>query len=1362
MLAGVICGVLCSAGLCVVEWNGNGLAVWKGGRDIDRSFCNDKGFALKTSGADPQVGLSECDFVTRTSQYFELRLRSDAGGKVEIFWATDDEPQLSQRKSCEFEIAGDGLWHDYRVRPFWPNGKRVRQLRFDPPQTAPRGSKMQISRIAICDSADGVGPVDAAEFPGVTFKYATNEKRFSTLLWTTDQSQTPCRHEFRPIPDGREHTYWFDLSLGDNGGGNYWYKKEWKGTVGWFGVMDMRRDVTLPVKDLKFVSERPDIPADVEVESFLPESGILREGREMALEVCLRNIGTRPARKVTLTLDGESPVELGYVAPSTGYDSLGGRLPNQLVKTVPLKARKVGKHEVRGTLTWEGGAPVPVRCAFEVHPSLHLPKAEYVPEPKPIKTTCEVGAISFTGWDTHPWERIRNFTPERKPLLGWYDEGSPEVVDWQIKWLVENGISYLILDWFPRRQKVTGEFYQAHDHWIRAFRQARYRKYLKWAVLWENEMNGHDEAFVREMARCLITEYFSMPEYYRIGGKPVVYVWNRRRLNAELAATGGCKRALDILREMSVAAGYKGVHFIAGRSASVSKDEIQTCRDEGFDMTAEYHYRGDGAPDVAGPVEGRRPFEDLADTSLAYWRRLHETGILPFLPSVTTGWDDRPWNGDHGLEVYGRTPENFSRICRDAVRFSKESGVRNFLLGPLNEWGEGSYAEPNREFGFGMYEAVRNAFGIGPVEDWPVNYLPEDVGLGPYPAKPLVKVEDKMWPAKLKDVRLGGKIGKKMDKFLFERIVSDEGRAKIFDEARSAFESRNDDEEVIAGRWRGEFWGKEMLSTARVAAYLDDSALNAKLLAEARRLLKCQDEDGYLGSYSNKEFVVCTALEECMRRFGWYSNWNIWNRKYAMWGLLELYRVTGERELLVSVERQMNQLIDMMHRLGLSLHDVGTLGMNGLPPMSILKPLLLLYRETGNVKYFDYAREMIPDWDRADGQAPNFLRNYDNGKPLWTWYPKPDKWAKSYEMMSCLEGLLEYYRLTGEKRIFDAVVAIRDNLAANESNPIGGVGFCDKFGGAKDRANAISEVCDSIHWMRLNYELYLLTGDVRYVDAIEFTYYNAFLAGVYRDGKYGAFAVRAEHRHETQYQCGYKYNQCCVDNVPRGFMDVAELTVTRNIDRTLFVNFYQDATVFVDGVKFEISGEYPVNQLIKVKTTTEVDRLVRFRIPGFGVRPTAWRSERIPKGEKTFEIWVPMAPRIVDRPVGTDNFAPPYPAKNWYNMRYAVMHKVTPETKDMWDAYRSERAATVQWGPLVLAKAKRLGLSEGEVFPSSTINGKGYAVRVSPIPAGDVLGAWEVELKKDGLPTVRTKACDFQSAADEPLTTGAAAFSVWF
>ena len=70
--------------------------------------------------------------------------------------------------------------------------------------------------------------------------------------------------------------------------------------------------------------------------------------------------------------------------------------------------------------------------------------------------------------------------------------------------------------------------------------------------------------------------------------------------------------------------------------------------------------------------------------------------------------------------------------ARDAKRFSEETGVKRLLLGPLDEWCEGEIGYPNAEHGFGMLEAVRETFARKPPEGFPLNYAPQDVGLGPY------------------------------------------------------------------------------------------------------------------------------------------------------------------------------------------------------------------------------------------------------------------------------------------------------------------------------------------------------------------------------------------------------------------------------------------------------------------------------------------------------------------------------------------------------------------------------------------------------------------------------------------------------
>ena len=611
--------------------------------------------------------------------------------------------------------------------------------------------------------------------------------------------------------------------------------------------------------------------------------------------------------------------------------------------------------------------------------------------------------------------------------------------------------------------------------------------------------------------------------------------------------------------------------------------------------------------------------------------------------------------------------------------------------------------------------------------------------------------------AALRDVRLGGVPAGKMHNFFRARMLDTTAQRDVFGEARSAFRDRDDDEKAVlpdrkmGGIWRGEFWGKLMLGTARVADYLQDPALTKFVKEECHRMIALQDPDGYLGSYADKENVwIPESAKPAMRAaYGWNTVWNLWNRKYAIWAMLMAYRTTGDRAILASTERQMDQWIEMMHRLGLPLFVTGQPEKVGLPSMSILKPLLMLYAETGKKTYLDYAKEMLPDWDRADGACPNFFRNANRADALHTWYPNPSRWAKSYEMMSCLDGLLEYTRLTGDARALETVRKIYDNLLRTELNVLGDVGYVDQFYGAATQPNASTEVCDTIHWIRLSLDLYLMTGDVRYCDAIELAYFNAFLAGVYRDGTWGAFAVRGTACHETDRQCGYAYNHCCVNNVPRTFMDMAEGTVTRDRAGVFHVNFYQDATATLDGVDFAVSGNYPVGNVVTVKVSDPAAKVV-FRTPAWCPKLDVAQPE---KG--VWRLTFDMNPRLLD---GPDTAVAK--KEGWHYARYLCREQ--PLRSPLRDSYRATPAATVMVGPLLLAKSRRTGATQMELMDLATVRGQGYAVKVTPVACEDVWGAWDVELTKPGAPTIRTRACDYQSAGDDPYADGSVRFSIWF
>lgn len=618
---------------------------------------------------------------------------------------------------------------------------------------------------------------------------------------------------------------------------------------------------------------------------------------------------------------------------------------------------------------------------------------------------------------------------------------------------------------------------------------------------------------------------------------------------------------------------------------------------------------------------------------------------------------------------------------------------------------------------------------------------------------------DTLYPCSPDAVRLEGWVGKKMNRFFQERIFSAFAREVVFGEARAAFAMKMDDASGVGGYWQGEFWGKLMMGAARVAMYTGDAELKRFIVEECHRLMRYQDDDGYLGSYKDKTLVYIRDEKACRKAHGWLAQWNLWNRKYTIWGMLMAWKATGEPEILSSVERQMNQWIDMMHDLKLPLHEAGTPRFVGLPAMSILKPLLMLYEVTGNRKYLAYAEEMLPDWDRDDNAAPNFFRNALSGKHVHEWYPNPDEWAKAYEMMSCLDGLLEHHRVTGDRRSLETVIAIRDDLVKTELNALGGVGYRDKFAGAVERPNAATEVCDSIHWMRLNYDLFLITGEPKYMDSVEKCYYNAFLAGVFRNGKWGAFAARSHVHHQTaQTACGFKHNHCCVNNVPRGFMDVAEGTVSTNAAGDVYVNSYQDATVTLDRFKLAISGGYPVGDEVAVTVDSDRARTVMFRVPGWSKKDSdcgSWRSVAVPAGRSTYRLafdfsphLVPSAAKPVKGDVRTDVAVVSWAKGDFLNLDVLARALDRP-------------AARLERGPLVLAKAVAAGDSVEEIFAHQTENGAATEVSLSPIPTSDTFGAWRATLQTPKGET-QVGVCDYQSAADSDIPPCNEVFSIWF
>lgn len=381
----------------------------------------------------------------------------------------------------------------------------------------------------------------------------------------------------------------------------------------------------------------------------------------------------------------------------------------------------------------------------------------YVPKPVPVRSDLEIAAFYYPGTEQMAeWDMVETTLPQIKPLLGWYDEGNPEAIDWQIKWAVEHGISTLFIDWYWDRGA------RRLEHWVQGFYQAKYRSYLKWAIMWANHNapGAHSPDDMVAVTKFWIDHYFRTPEYYRIEDKPVVLIWVSENLDndfiREAAARGetlpkgeGARRALALSDRVAQEAGFEGIYFIEMFKRPYTKENVQTSKDQGFRETTTYNYTHvawwHSKDKETKGTRNNFSYQCVEETVAKSWKEQASAGVLPFIPVIPTGWNDQPRSFQKATVIHGRTPERFHSVCEQARDFCREHGIKKIVLAPLNEWQEGSYLEPNEEYGFAMYDVVREVFCKKPEEGWPANVTPKELGLGPYEYPPMIHPSRTAW-----------------------------------------------------------------------------------------------------------------------------------------------------------------------------------------------------------------------------------------------------------------------------------------------------------------------------------------------------------------------------------------------------------------------------------------------------------------------------------------------------------------------------------------------------------------------------------------------------------------------------------------
>jgi glycosyltransferase involved in cell wall biosynthesis len=335
--------------------------------------------------------------------------------------------------------------------------------------------------------------------------------------------------------------------------------------------------------------------------------------------------------------------------------------------------------------------------------------AFYLPQYHPIPENDVWWGRGFTEW-TNVSRAVPQFPGHYQPRLpgelGFYDLRLPEVQARQVELAKRYGLSGFCFYyyWFSGRRLLERplEQYLAHPEFD-----------LPFCVCWANEnwtrrWDGRDdEVLMRQLYREedeaafieALLPLFRDPRYIRVDGRPVLLVYRADVLP-------DAQRAVRTWRKTCHAAGVGDPLLLMVQFGASDP------RPFAFDGAVEFpphvpHVRLDpAAMEVVNPnYEGI--ICDYGAVAEEVCQR--EAPDYPWFRGIMPSWDNEARRPGRGTVFHGSTPELYSRWLRHVAEDTdtRHAGEEKlFFINAWNEWGEGTYLEPDRRWGYAYLEAT--------------------------------------------------------------------------------------------------------------------------------------------------------------------------------------------------------------------------------------------------------------------------------------------------------------------------------------------------------------------------------------------------------------------------------------------------------------------------------------------------------------------------------------------------------------------------------------------------------------------------------------------------------------------------------
>ncbi len=451
------------------------------------------------------------------------------------------------------------------------------------------------------------------------------------------------------------------------------------------------------------------------------------------------------------------------------------------------------------------------------------------------------------------------------------------------------------------------------------------------------------------------------------------------------------------------------------------------------------------------------------------------------------------------------------------------------------------------------------------------------------------------------------------DRFWAPRIETNRVVTIPYDFQKCEETGRVDNFDKAAGKMPGPFQGirfndSDVFKVIEGAAYSlslhPDPELDAYVDTLIAKIAAAQEPDGYI--------YTCRTIDPVnLPRGAGEGRWSLLKDSHELYNVGHMYEAavahylaTGKRSFL-DIAIKNADLIDSVFGPGRNR------GVPGHEEIEI--GLAKLYRATGEERYLRLAQFFLDERGRADGHE--LYGDYAQDHLPVT--EQSEAVGHAVRAGYLYAGMADVAALVGDERYVRAIDRIWEDVVRHKLYLTGGIGARhegEAFGDPYElpNATAYAETCAAIANMMWNHRLFLLHGEAKYIDVLERTLYNGFLAGISLSGREFFYPNPLESDGQYAFNKGAATRQpwfgcsCCPTNIVRVMPSLGGYIYAVR-DDSLYVNLYigGGATATVAGVPVQVAQEtdYPWSGAIRLILAPERPETwtLRMRLPGWAM-----------------------------------------------------------------------------------------------------------------------------------------------------------------